>query len=57
MGKKKKKKEKVKPRAVKKTGVNPIKTTDGPLQPEHPDLSHLSGDWQEFYRLVIERIS
>lgn len=43
--------------AEKNTGEEPENNSGSPTRTEQPDLSHLSGDWQEFYRLVIDRIS
>lgn len=57
MGRKKKGKIKKKLRTKKDTGATGKNNTAGPAQPEQPDLSHLSGDWREFYRLVIEQIN
>jgi hypothetical protein len=55
-GRKKKDKKIRKIRVGKNTSPG-IQNTVSLPQPDQPDLGHLSGEWQEFYRLVIERIS
>jgi hypothetical protein len=57
VGRKKREKNKKKQLAGKKAGAAPEKTTVNTSQPDPPDLSRLSGDWQKFYRLVIDRVS
>lgn len=55
MGRKEREKKKKKRQAGKKPEVGPERTAS---QPGGPDLpGHLSGDWREFYRLVLARIS
>lgn len=56
MGRKKKDKKKQKLQAVKNTSAAPKETAVRQTQPEQPDLSHLSGEWREFYRLVIDQV-
>ena len=69
MGRKKREKKKKKRRVGEAVSAAPGKTagkaaqsepenTAGKAgQPEQPDLNHLSGEWREFYRLVINRLS
>lgn len=57
MGRKKREKKKKKHLVGENTSAVPENTADNPIQPDQPDLSHLSGDWREFYRLVIDRVS
>ncbi|MCL6559744.1 MAG: hypothetical protein K6U74_13305 [Firmicutes bacterium] len=54
MGRKKREKKKKRHQAGKSIGAAPENTAGNPVR---PDLGHLSGDWREFYRLVIDRIS
>ena len=56
MGRKKKENKKIEPPAMKNTDAAPGNTAVGPDRPDQPDLSQLSGDWQEFYRLVIDKV-
>lgn len=57
MGAKKKEKNKKKRQAGKKTvAIKTKNTADDALSPELPGLNHMSGQWREFYRLVIERV-
>jgi hypothetical protein len=57
LGAKKKEKNKKKRQGRKKTvSIKTRDTTgDAPI-PELPGLNHMSGQWREFYRLVIERV-
>jgi hypothetical protein len=57
VGRKKREKNKKKQLAGEKAGAVPEKTTVNTSQPDPPDLSRLSGDWQKFYQLVIDRVS
>lgn len=57
MGRKKQGKKTKKPRAEKNTNTELNNNKITTVLPENPDLSHLSGEWQEFYRRVIDRIS
>lgn len=63
MGRKKREKRKKKRRAGENTKTLPKNTAAAPIQPDQAgeagaaDLSHLSGDWREFYRLVIDRLT
>lgn len=56
MGRKKKDKKKKKLQAVKNTSAALKVTAVRQTQPDQPDLSHLSGEWREFYRLVIDQV-
>ncbi len=57
MGAKKKEKNKKKRQGRKKTVAIKTRDTTGDAHgPELPGLNHMSGQWQEFYRLVIERV-
>lgn len=57
MGRKKREKKKKKHQAGKAAGARPENITGKPTGPDQPDLSHLSGEWRDFYRLVIDRVS
>jgi len=57
VGRKKREHKKKKHQAGENTRTVPENTAGKPTQLDQPDLSHLSGDWQEFYRLVIDRVS
>mgnify|MGYP000995701813 CR=1 FL=1 len=56
MGRKKKEKKKKKAPAVKNTVAVIKNTTVGSAQPDQLDLRHLSDDWREFYRQVIDQV-
>jgi hypothetical protein len=54
---KKKEKNKAKRMAGKKAAAAKNEGTAGTaLSPEPAGLKHMSGEWREFYRLVIERV-
>ncbi len=57
MGRKKREKKKKKRRVEEPISAGPENTAGKTTQPEQSDLSHLSGEWREFYRLVISRLS
>lgn len=57
MGRKKREKKKKKRRVEEPISAVPENTAGKATQPEQPDLNHLSGEWREFYRLVINRLS
>lgn len=57
MGRKKKEQKKKKRQAGENTRTVPENTAVKPTQLDQPDLSHLSGDWREFYQLVIDRVN
>jgi len=63
VGRTKKEKKRKKLQAVRNNSAVPKNTVAAPksiaaspAQSDLPDLSHLSGDWQEFYRLVIDQV-
>lgn len=56
MGRKTKEKKKKKLQAVKNNGPVTRNTTVDSARPDQPDLSHLFGDWREFYRQVIDQL-
>ena len=57
MGRRKREKKKKKRRMDGAVGAAPDNTAGTAGRPEQPDLGHLSGEWREFYRLVIDRLS
>jgi len=57
VGRKKREKKKKKRRVEKPISAAPVNTTGKTAQPEQPNLSRMSGEWREFYRLVINRLS
>ena len=57
MGRKKREKKKKKHRSGENTGAVPKNAAGGPVGPERPDFSHLSVEWREFYRLVVDRLN
>lgn len=57
MGRKKREKKKKKRRVDEPVSALPETTAGKAAQPEQPSLGHLSGEWREFYRLAINRLS
>ncbi|MBP7331469.1 MAG: hypothetical protein BWY65_02368 [Firmicutes bacterium ADurb.Bin373] len=57
MGRKKRDKKKKKRRVEEPISTASENTPGEATQPEQRDFSHLSGEWREFYRLVIDRLS
>lgn len=57
MGRRKREKKKKKRRVEGPVGAAPDNTAGTANQLDQPDLGHLSGEWREFYRLVIDRLS
>lgn len=57
MGRKKREKKRKKRRAEGPAGAVPDNTAEKANRPELTVLGHLSGEWREFYRLVIDRLN
>lgn len=57
VGRKKREKKKKKRRVEEPVSALPEIPAGKAGQPEQPDLDHLSGEWREFYSLVINRLN
>jgi hypothetical protein len=57
VGRKKREKKKKKRRVEEPISPVPGNTAGKATHPDHLDLSRLSGEWREFYKLVINRLS
>ena len=51
------KKKKITRRVKEPTGGAPESTTNKTAKSEPPNLAGMSGEWQEFYRQVINQLS